>query len=348
MSVLLEYPPFEARREAEFLKEMNALTAMHMEFCQPYATIWPDWKEAQSIHDLPFLHVGLFKHLTLKTDRPNVRYERVLQSSSTSGNNPSQIFLDRESSALQSQSSLQILQAMVGTEKRPLLILDNVRSLRQRGAVSARVAAAMSLRPLASSLHFMLKEPQKPESMDWDTLRGLLEQHDSFLVYGFTWILWFAWGQADIPQDVREALVGKQFHFVHSGGWKKLEAHKISRELFDSSLLDTLEPSSSVLDYYGLVEQIGVIYPLCSEGSRHVPMWADVIVRDPFSLEPLAEEVGALQLLNTLAHGAPYHNVLTEDMGRLLPGECPCGRKGRRFELIGRIPKAEVRGCANV
>jgi Acyl-protein synthetase, LuxE len=55
-----------------------------------------------------------------------------------------------------------------------------------------------------------------------------------------------------------------------------------------------------------------------------------------------------LQLLNVLAHGAPYHSVLTEDLGRLAEGQCPCGRPGRRFQLLGRVPKAELRGCANV
>jgi hypothetical protein len=57
---------------------------------------------------------------------------------------------------------------------------------------------------------------------------------------------------------------------------------------------------------------------------------------------------GMLQLLNPLAYGAPYHSVLTEDLGRIIPGTCACGRAGRQFELLGRVPKAELRGCANV
>jgi phenylacetate-coenzyme A ligase PaaK-like adenylate-forming protein len=135
---------------------------------------------------------------------------------------------------------------------------------------------------------------------------------------------------------------------VHSGGWKKLEAAKVQREEVDELLLRDLSPASAVIDYYGLVEQVGVVYPLCSEGWRHVPVWADVLVRDPLTLECQASEPGQLQLINLLAHGAPYHSVLTEDVGRLIPGECACGRGSRRFELIGRLPKAEVRGCANV
>ena len=151
-----------------------------------------------------------------------------------------------------------------------------------------------------------------------------------------------------MPPEIRAALKGKTIHFVHSGGWKKLEAEKVDRARLDGLLLETLCPASAVVDYYGLVEQVGIVYPLCSEGWRHVPVWADVLVRDPLTLEPLEERPGQLQLVNLLAHGAPYHSVLTEDMGRMVPGDCACGRGNRRFELIGRVPKAEVRGCANV
>ena len=40
--------------------------------------------------------------------------------------------------------------------------------------------------------------------------------------------------------------------------------------------------------------------------------------------------------------------LLTEDRGRTLGvDDCPCGRKGRYFEISGRISKAEVRGCSD-
>ena len=65
-------------------------------------------------------------------------------------------------------------------------------------------------------------------------------------------------------------------------------------------------------------------------------------------MNPLAGEAGMLQLMNCLAFGAPYHNVLTEDMGVTFEAACACGREGQRFELLGRMPDAELRGCANV
>jgi hypothetical protein len=348
VSKLLEQDqPYGPRSASDFLAEMNALTRQHLDGCAEYARIWPDFQEAESLDDLPFLHVGVFKHIPFKTHAAGIQHERTLKSSATSSGVASLITLDQTSSKLQSASTLAILKDFVGDAIRPLLILDSSRSLLARGEISARIAAAMSLRPLASEMYFLLKDAGDENSMKWDLLAEQLRLHDNFLVYGFTWILWLAWGKTDMPDEVRELLAGKRFHFVHSGGWKKLEDIQVDHGTFNRQLLNGLHPDSRVIDFYGLVEQVGIIYPLCESGYRHPPVWADVLVRDPWTLEPLTGKPGQLQLMNTLARGAPYHNVYTEDLGRIVPGDCPCGRSGKRFELLGRVPKAEIRGCSN-
>lgn len=348
MSSLLSAQPFVARDDDLLLAELIELSKWHLNGCPNYRRVWPNWAGAKSFDALPYLHVGAFKHTLFQTQHAETQHQRILTSSSTSGAAPSQIALDAHSSELQSNSSLAILTDLVGSSTRPLLILDDSRSLRRRGELSARSAAALSLRPLATEIHFLLGDAGAAESLDWDRLRCVLNAHDELLVYGFTWILWQAWGGAAIPQDIREALRGKRVHFVHSGGWKKLEALRVDRQMFDDALLNGLDPTSRVVDYYGLVEQVGVLFPLCEYGFRHAPRWAQVIVRDAWTLDPLSESVGLLQMMNPLAWGAPYHSVLTEDLGRIVPGDCNCGRQGVRFELLGRIPHAELRGCANV
>ena len=348
MSMLVDRAPYGERDEEAFLAEMNRLTGHHLTACNEYARIWPEWKGAARVDELPYLHVGVFKRIEFRSDGKGIKYERTLLSSATTSGTPSRIALDTRSSELQARSSLAILGDFVGTSIRPLLILDSARSLRLRGEVSARIAAAMSLRPLASDIHFLMESPEVPSSMRWDALSRLLAEHDNLLVYGFTWILYSAWASAAMPAEVRSQLAGKTVCFVHSGGWKKLEAVRVSRDAFDGALLSGLSSDSKVIDFYGLVEQVGVVYPLCEHGFRHAPVWADVLVRDPVSLDALDGEPGLLQLMNVLAVGAPYHSVLTEDLGRIVPGTCPCGRAGKRFELIGRLPKSEIRGCANV
>ena len=347
MSQLISRPPYGERDDTRFLEEMNSLTLHHVMGCKGFARIWPDWERAENIEGLPFIHVGVFKHMELKTEGENVKHERTALSSSTTGVS-SRIVLDEQSSKLQTESTTKILADFVGKKKRPLLILDSANSLRRRGELSARVAAAMSLRPLSSDIQFLLEDPDNPDSMKWGLLAEMLADHDELLVYGFSWVLWLAWGSRALPDEIKSALSRKKVHFLHSGGWKKLEDIKISRDEFDSALLGSVHASSKVIDFYGLVEQLGIIYPLCDHGVRHIPVWADIIVRDTYTLVSIKGEVGQLQLLNSITYGAPYHSVLTEDIGRIIPGKCPCGRSGKRFELLGRIPKSEVRGCANV
>jgi hypothetical protein len=338
MSDLLDRLPFEERDESGFVKAMVSLTRHHLNGCTEFRRMWPSWQDAKTAADLPFVHVGVFKRLMLRT---GIAEGRVLRSSGTTGAATSQIPVDEESAALQSRSSIMILADFVGHEHTPLLIVDDSKSLRQRGEISARVAAALSLRPLATDISFLLGPSGE---VKWNEVAAALERSKHLRVYGFTSALWQAW--RDVPVEIARALHDARIDFVHSGGWKKLEG--VSRTEFDAQLLRDSGPGSRVVDYYGLVEQNGVIYPLCSGGYRHVPRWAGAIVRDPYSLQPLRGESGMLQLMNVLARGGPYHSVLTEDLGRLVDGRCSCGRDAPRFELLGRVPKAETRGCANV
>jgi hypothetical protein len=345
MTNLLDNPPFAPRDDAGFLAGMNEICSWHLAGCPEYHLVWPDWSEARRLEDLPFLHVGVFKRKLWKTAAAGIMHQRTLRSSSTTQATASMIALDERSSTLQAQSSEAILKTLVGELLRPLAILDHSRSLRQRGEASARITAAMSLRFLASEIHFLLNDD---DSINWDRLGSVLARHPRLLVYGFTWMLWQAWATATLPELVRRSLAGVEVHFVHSGGWKKLEAARVDRKQFDAALLATVGPASKVTEYYGLVEQVGVIFPLCESGFYHVPRWAGILVRDPWTLEPLEGRPGLLQFMNVLSWGAPYHSVLTEDLGRRMPGDCVCGRYGQHFELLGRVPKAEIRGCANV
>jgi hypothetical protein len=348
VSALLERSPYSDRDDRVFLAELRALTAYHLSGCAEYARIWSGWNGADGIAEFPYLHVGAFKSRRFVTNAVEIKHQRVLKSSATSSGVSSEIMLDPRSAELQARSSRAILTDFLGHDGRPLLVLDSVAGLRSGTEVSARTAAALSLKPLSTDILFLLKDASDPASMRWAQVLRILQKSDSLLVYGFTWMLWCAWAAAQVPVEVHLALRGKRIDFVHSGGWKKLDHLRVSREQFDAKLLRGIDSRSRVLDFYGLVEQVGVVYPLCSAGFRHVPIWADVLVRDPWTFAPLQDSEGQLQLINLLAWGAPYHNVLTEDLGRMVRGECPCGRKGKRFEFTRRMPKAETRGCANV
>jgi Acyl-protein synthetase, LuxE len=346
VSALLDHPPFGPRDEAAFLAEMHALNQHHRAGCPAFARVWPDDTPPASAADLPFLHVGLFKRLDLRTSAPGIRHTRQLNSSATTSGVSSKVALDERSSLAQGRSTLALFTDFIGAFDGPLLVLDSAKSLTRRDGVTARLAAALSLRPLARELTFLLPDADRPEAVDWSRVEDALARFPSVMVYGFTWILWQAWARS--PQAAALARADRRLVFVHSGGWKKLEAARVERAEFDRTLLAGWSPDSRVVDFYGLVEQPGLVYPLCSAGFRHAPGWASALVRDPATLAPLTGVPGQLQLLNSLALGAPVHSVLTEDLAVMPAGDCPCGRHGPRFELLGRLPRAEMRGCANV
>jgi hypothetical protein len=345
ISAALKGKPFEMRDNDQFLTEMINITRHHFRGCPEYRRISKGWEEIDRIEKLPFVHVGLFKRVLLRTEGDGIEHGRLLHSSSTSGTGASQIALDRQSSELHKSSVQAILRDFVGDLAAPLLLLDRGESLRHR-EVSARMAAGLSLLSISTSMHMVLEGEQ--DSIDWSLVERVLASTENVFVYGFTSLLWKAWAMGRIPQSLRNLLLQKRGCFFHSGGWKKLQDEKVGNEQFDAALLCTVGPGSRVIDFYGLVEQVGIIYPLCPFGFRHVPVWAEALVRDPLTHDVCIDRPGQLQLMNTLAWGAPYHNVLTEDLARLVPGSCPCGRSGNRFVLIGRMPKVELRGCANV
>ena len=219
--------------------------------------------------------------------------------------------------------------------------------------IRGRCAAAVKWRPASLQPWRCVRSRRRsnscwpirdPVSVRWEVLLDVLGRSDELLIYGFTSILWQAWLPANVPTAVRDALRGKTIHFVHSGGWKKLEAARIDRRQFDTGLLAGLSDRSRVLDYYGLVEQVGVIFPLCEEGFHHAPRWADVVVRDPWTLTPLVDQPGMLQLLNVLAHGAPVSQRAHRGSGPSRRGSVPLWTTGPPLSIAWSRPEGRIAG----
>jgi hypothetical protein len=170
-----------------------------------------------------------------------------------------------------------------------------------------------------------------------------------FIAYGFTYILYQSHQQLMANGAAWRAHPGSVL--LHSGGWKRMASLAVDKPAFNRAVAGVWSlPDHQVIDFYGSVEQVGMPYPDCREGVKHVPYWGDVIVRRADSLEPAAPgEPGLMQLLNCLPLSAPNHSVLTEDLGEIVVADgCACGRRGKAFIFHGRAPRAELRGCSDV
>lgn len=318
-----------------------------------YVKHWStDFRTAEGISDLPYLPVGVFKANPPLSLVGSDEVKRTLTSSATTGQLPSRIVLDSATSRRMGKGALTIVRDFIGSARRPYLVIDTPENLAAQAQIGARGAAIQALRSFATETVCCLQPSIEGEPvLDLERIVACAEQwnNQEVLVYGFTYVIWTQFVQplkrAGIKLNLPNARV------LHSGGWKRLQQHAVTREAFDRELASVLGcPTRNIIDYYGMVENVGVIYPDCEHGNKHVPAFAEVIVRDPLTLAPVAAgEKGLIQVCSVLPTSFPGFLLLTEDTAELIRYDgCACGRKGPSFRFAGRVPKAEMRGCGNL
>ena len=106
---------------------------------------------------------------------------------------------------------------------------------------------------------------------------------------------------------------------------------------------------NKVINYYGLVEQIGSIFLECNKGYFHTSSFSDIKILDKNLDIEKEKKKGIVQLISLLPTSYPGYSILTQDEG-LVHGldDCKCGLPGKYFEIYGRVKRAELRGCSNV
>ena len=318
-----------------------------------YVDHWPvDFRAADKLADLPFLPVGVFKlnpPLAL-VDANEVK--RTLASSATTGQVPSRVVLDAATARRMTKGVVNIIRDFIGPARRPYLVIDTPENMTARAELGARAAAIQGLGSFATTVVCCLRRDQQGESSR--VLETLLDcaarwKETEVLVYGFTHVIWTQLVQ---PLQRRGVTLGiPNVHVLYSGGWKRLQEQAVTKEAFIRGVASVLGCSADrIIDYYGMVENVGVVYPDCKYGNKHVPGFAEVIVRDPLTLTPVeVGRVGLVQVCSVLPTSFPGFLLLTEDLAELIGYDgCPCGRRGTQFRFAGRVPRAEVRGCGNV
>ena len=318
-----------------------------------YVQHWPvQFQLASSITALPYLPVGAFKVNPPLSLVANSEIKRTLSSSSTSGQVPSRVVLDAATARRMTRGVTAIIRNFIGPARRPYLVVDIPENLTSQPELGARGAAIQALASFATEMLCCLRRDGQGDSiLDLDKLLNFAEKwkDTEVLVYGFTYVIWTRLIQSLQRQGI--TLRMPKIHVLHSGGWKRLEQQAVTRDVFMNAVASVFGCSPDrVIDYYGMVENLGVVYPDCECGDKHAPAFAEVIVRDPLTLAPLeAERRGLVQVCSVLPTSFPGFLVLTDDMADVIAYDgCPCGRRGMHFRFAGRVPKAETRGCGNL
>lgn len=304
---------------------------------------------ARTLEELPFLPVSVFKREDPFCFLDPGAIHRVLTSSATTGQIPSRVALDKETAKLMTRGVTATLADFVGPKRRPYLVLDAPTTGHQ--AHDARSAAVQALMSFATETCFALdRSPDGELELAEARVRAFCAEHarEEVLIYGFTFLVWQHLGANGAWRRLGLRLPAATL--LHSGGWKRVQQLAVDKGTFNREVAETLGAASErVLDYYGMVEHLGVVYPDCAQGNKHVPRFADVILRRPVDWRHCrVGESGMIQLLSALAPSFPGQSLLTEDLGTLVHEDgCPCGRRGIAFRFEGRVPAAEVRGCSD-
>ena len=319
-----------------------------------YVRHWPvDFRSATQVSELPYMPVGLLKANPPLSFIASSEVKKTLTSSATTSQLPSRVVLDSSTSRRMTKGVVNIVRDFIGTSRRPYLVIDTIDSLRGgNNALGARGAAIQGLHPFASQTTCVLDLNEQGDLvLNQSKLVEFSTAHQGaeILVYGFTFILWNHLVKPLLANGI--CLNLPNVHILHSGGWKRLQDQAVEKSKFNEQLARVFGCSpESVVDFYGMVESVGVIFPDCPEGNKHAPAFGDVIVRDPVTLQPVAAgEHGIVQVCSVLPTSFPGNLLLTEDMARVQAYDgCPCGRRGISFRFAGRVPKAELRGCGNL
>ena len=127
---------------------------------------------------------------------------------------------------------------------------------------------------------------------------------------------------------------------IGSERWGEKMRKRISEEL-----------GVELYDIYGLTEIYGPGIGINCKADSAMHIWADYVyveIVDPDTGELVADgEPGEIVLTTLQKEGAPLIRFRTHDLSRIVPGECECGSKHPRIDIItGRTDDmVKVRGC---
>lgn len=327
---------------------MQNLTEWHYENCHEYRAIidaYGGLKQYAQLDEVPAISVRLFKQFKLKSITDENVF-KVLSSSGTSSQITSKIYLDQQTASNQSKALVKIVQPYVGKKRVPMLMVEHENLLNNRAAFSARAAGVQGLSIFGRKHCYLLDENL---NLDLEKFMDFVNRYgqQEVIIFGFTFIVWFHFIEVLKKENIRVEL--PKAILIHSGGWKKMQDQSVDNIEFKNTIREYLG-IKKVHNFYGMVEQTGSIFVECQQGALHTSEFGIVIIRDVKQWRECdVGETGVVQVLSTLPHSYPGHSLLTEDLGVLLGHDnCPCGKPGKYFQVHGRLPSSEPRGCSDV
>lgn len=356
---LKPYGISEQQKNKILLEALSESYKYHFQNCEPYRKYCLKREvdahtKFHSIESIPFLPIQAFKEYGefLITKNESNKNNFLLRSSATSGR-ASTISVDRETAKRQVQVMTRCLSNFLGNSKVKFIVADVDPKSSSKEVLGARAAATLGFLNFSKEALYILNT-NKFGQLELDVnkllkeLREIQKTGEKFVFFGFTYVLFDAiLSKINLVDSFNFSNNG---FFLHIGGWKKLEAQKISKADFNGRVFNALGiMPDHIVDVYGFTEQMGVIYPSIGLDDKVCSTYSDVLVRDPETLEVLENgKEGVLQFLSPMPTSYPGISILTDDLGVITDPIEIDGVFHKAFRVTGRIKNAEIRGCGDV
>ncbi|MDD5869242.1 MAG: acyl-protein synthetase [Succinatimonas sp.] len=373
ISVMLEelfkiapYSLDQAKKEEIITPILKELTSLHYHNCKEFQKIVDtvfnlnddrdfyqqnngeasvgEFANIKSLSDVPFIPVRLFKLFELLSV-PKEDVCKILTSSGTSSQVKSKIFLDKLNLLNQTKTLNHIITSFLGSSRLPMVIFDTSMIRKDRTMFSARGGGVIGFSLFGRKPIYALDDNME---LDIDSLETFFKEHqdERVIFFGYTFMIWQY--IVKVLEEKKTKFNFKNAVLFHTGGWKKLQSEAVEPKAFIERVKNVLG-NVEVYNQYGMAEQLGSVYIECEYGHMHPSNFSDVIIRraKDFRVADVGEK-GLMQLVSVIQTSYPGHSILTEDQGMVLGiDNCPCGRKGKFFKILGRIKNAELRGCSD-
>ena len=175
-----DIPPFSLSKQEKdvfYSDALYALTKHHYANCVQYQKILDvlgfDPTIKHNLENIPPIPVRLFKDYDLMSvDKSKII--KTMNSSGTSGQSVSNIFLDRVTSTNQTKVLTKIVSNFTGTKRLPMLIIDTNSLIKDRNLFTARGAGILGFSMLGYDVTYAL---DKDMQLDFDAVEAFCSKH---------------------------------------------------------------------------------------------------------------------------------------------------------------------------
>ena len=134
-----------------------------------------------------------------------------------------------------------------------------------------------------------------------------------------------------LAEEIEKRKIKNKIHLkkgvIGSERWGEKMRQRIKNEL-----------GIELYDIYGLTEIYGPGIGINCRYDTGMHYWDDYLyieIIDPVTLKPVPDgEMGEVVITTLIKEGAPLIRYRTHDLSRIIPGECPCGSRFPRLDMI--------------